>query len=41
MESGKLRLRTVEVGLQDLTKAEIRSGLSAGDIVTTGVVETK
>jgi HlyD family secretion protein len=41
MENGKLRLRTVEVGLQDLTKAEIRSGLSAGDTVTTGVVETK
>jgi HlyD family secretion protein len=41
MENGKLRLRTVEVGLQDLTKAEITSGLDAGDIVTTGVVETK
>ena len=41
MENGKLRLRTVEVGLQDLTKAEIVSGLDAGDIVTTGVVETK
>jgi HlyD family secretion protein len=41
MENGQLRLRTVEVGLQDLTKAEITSGLSAGDIVTTGVVKTK
>lgn len=41
MESGRLRLHVVEVGLQDLTKAEIISGLSAGDIVTTGVVETK
>jgi multidrug efflux pump subunit AcrA (membrane-fusion protein) len=41
MENGKLRLRVVEVGLQDLTKAEIISGLNAGDIVTTGVVETK
>jgi len=41
MEKGKLRLRVVEVGLQDLTKAEIISGLNAGDIVTTGVVETK
>ena len=41
MENGKLRLRVVEVGLQDLTKAEIISGLDAGDIVTTGVVETK
>ncbi|RPI93635.1 MAG: efflux RND transporter periplasmic adaptor subunit [Chloroflexi bacterium] len=41
MENGKLRLRVVEVGLQDLTKAEITSGLDAGDVVTTGVVETK
>jgi multidrug efflux pump subunit AcrA (membrane-fusion protein) len=41
MENGKLRLHTVEVGLQDLTKAEIISGVDAGDIVTTGVVETK
>ena len=41
MENGKLRLRMVEVGLQDLTKAEIISGLNAGDVVTTGVVETK
>lgn len=40
-ENGKLRLRVVEVGLQDLTKAEIISGLNAGDIVTTGVVETQ
>jgi len=41
MENGKLRLRLVEVGLQDLTKAEIVSGLDAGDVVTTGVVRTK
>jgi HlyD family secretion protein len=41
MENGKLRLRLVEVGLQDLTKAEIVSGLDAGDVVTTGVVKTK
>ncbi len=41
MQNGKLRLRVVEVGLQDLTKAEILSGLKAGDIVTTGLVETK
>ena len=40
-QNGKLRLRVVEVGLQDLTKAEIISGLNAGNIVTTGVVETK
>ncbi|MBN2116013.1 MAG: efflux RND transporter periplasmic adaptor subunit [Anaerolineales bacterium] len=41
MENGKLRLHVVEVGLQDLTKAEILSGLDAGDVVTTGVVKTK
>jgi HlyD family secretion protein len=41
MENGKLRLRVVKVGLQDLTKAEILSGVNAGDIVTTGVVKTK
>ena len=41
LENEKLRLRSVEVGLQDLTKAEIVSGLNAGDIVTTGVVKTK
>jgi HlyD family secretion protein len=39
--NGKLRLRVVQVGLKDLTKAEIISGLNAGDIVTTGVVKTK
>lgn len=41
MENGKPRLRVVKVGLRDLTKAEIISGLNAGDIVTTGVVETQ
>jgi multidrug efflux pump subunit AcrA (membrane-fusion protein) len=40
MGNGKLRLRVVEVGLQDLIKAEIISGLKAGDIVSTGVIET-
>jgi len=41
MQNGKLKLRVVEVGLQDLTKAEIISGLNADDIVTTGVVRTR
>jgi HlyD family secretion protein len=41
VQNGTLRLRVVEVGLQDLTKAQIISGLNAGDVVTTGVVETK
>jgi RND family efflux transporter MFP subunit len=41
MENGKPVLRSVEVGLQDDTYAEIKSGLEAGEVVTTGVVETK
>ena len=41
VQNGKLRLHEVQVGLQDLTKAEIISGLDAGDTVTTGVVETR
>jgi HlyD family secretion protein len=41
MQNGKLQLRVVEVGLKDLTKAEIKSGLKSGDIVTTGVIKTK
>jgi HlyD family secretion protein len=41
LQNGKPHLRVVKVGLKDLTKAEIISGLSAGEIVTTGVVRTK
>jgi HlyD family secretion protein len=41
MENGKPVLRTAEVGLQDDTYAEIKSGVQAGEEVTTGVVETK
>jgi RND family efflux transporter MFP subunit len=37
---GSLKLRPVEVGLQDLTWAEIKSGLQAGETVSTGLVET-
>lgn len=37
MENGKPRLRSIEVGLQDLTYAEVKSGLQVGDIVTTGI----
>jgi RND family efflux transporter MFP subunit len=36
---GKLKLQTVEVGLEDALYAEIKSGLQVGDIVTTGVTE--
>ena len=41
LEDGEPRLRTVEVGLMDFSFAEVKSGLSAGDIVTTGIVETE
>lgn len=41
MENGSPRLRVVEVGLQDLTYAEIKAGLEAGATVTTGIVETQ
>ena len=32
---------TVEVGLQDIIYAVVKSGLEAGEIVTTGIVETQ
>jgi len=41
MENGEPRLRVVEVGIQDLLYAEIKSGLNPGDIVTTGITETQ
>ncbi len=40
LEDGEPRLRIVTVGLMDYTSVEILTGLSAGEIVTTGVVET-
>jgi multidrug efflux pump subunit AcrA (membrane-fusion protein) len=41
MNQGELELRFVEVGLMDYTFAEIVSGLDAGEVVTTGIVETE
>jgi multidrug efflux pump subunit AcrA (membrane-fusion protein) len=41
LEGGEPKLRLVEVGLQDLTYAEILSGLEVGETVTTGIVETQ
>lgn len=38
-ENGELTLRMVEVGLQDVTYAEIKSGLKKGEVVSTGLVE--
>ena len=40
MEDGEPTLRIVEVGLMDFTFAEILSGVEAGEIITTGIVET-
>jgi len=37
---GQLALRTVEVGLRDSTNAEITSGLTEGEVVSTGLVPT-
>ncbi len=41
LENGEPSLRMVEVGLKDMFYAEIKSGLEAGEIVTTGLVETE
>jgi len=40
MEEGEPKLRIVTVGLMDYTSAEILTGITAGEVVTTGVVET-
>jgi RND family efflux transporter MFP subunit len=41
MENGKPRLRVIEIGIQDLLYAEVKSGLEPGDVVTTGITETQ
>jgi HlyD family secretion protein len=40
MVDGAPKMRQVEIGLQDLLYAEVKSGLNEGDIVTTGITET-
>ena len=40
-EDGSLALTPVSVGLRDFANAEILSGLKAGDVISTGIVETK
>ncbi len=40
VENGEAVVRFVEVGLMDTYYAEVTSGLKAGEIVTTGIVET-
>jgi HlyD family secretion protein len=39
--NGELKLRSVTVGLMDLTSAQILTGLKAGEVVSTGAVATK
>ena len=41
IENGTPKLRVIEVGIQDLFYAEVKSGLEAGDVVSTGLVETQ
>jgi RND family efflux transporter MFP subunit len=41
VENGEPRLRMVEVGLMDITYAEIISGLEAGEVLSTGLVEVR
>lgn len=41
MEDGEPVVRTVEVGIIDSYFVEIKSGLAAGDVVTTGIAETE
>jgi RND family efflux transporter MFP subunit len=41
MVNGKPQVRSVEIGLQDATRAEVKSGLKEGDVVTTGLTVTK
>ncbi|MBI4632270.1 MAG: efflux RND transporter periplasmic adaptor subunit, partial [Deltaproteobacteria bacterium] len=38
---GQLKLTPVTVGLKDFANAEILSGVKAGDVVSTGNVQTK
>jgi HlyD family secretion protein len=40
-ENGELEMRVVEVGLMDITFAEITSGLNQGETVSTGIMETQ
>jgi HlyD family secretion protein len=41
LENGEPRLHPVEIGIQDLTYVEIKSGVEQGDTVTTGIAETQ
>ena len=38
---GEPKMRMVEIGIQDLIYVEVKSGLDEGDVVTTGITETR
>ena len=40
-QNGKLTVRNVEIGLKDLVNAEVKSGLRPGEVVSTGITETR
>ena len=40
MQNGKLVLRVIEIGIQDASFAEVKSGLTAGEVVSTGIAQT-
>lgn len=40
MENGNPVQRNVEIGLQDLVNAEVKSGLNPGDVVLLGTTGT-
>jgi HlyD family secretion protein len=39
--NGKLAVQFVDIGIKDLVNAEVKSGLKPGDLVSTGLTETK
>lgn len=41
IENDTPKLRVIEVGIQDLFYAEVKSGLEAGEVVSTGLVQTQ
>jgi multidrug efflux pump subunit AcrA (membrane-fusion protein) len=41
VEDGEPKMRVVQVGLMDVTSAEIISGLKAGQVISTGIVQTQ
>jgi len=40
-EDGSLKLTPVTIGLRDFANAEVLAGLEAGDVISTGSVETE